>query len=287
MPCRPAISPRLVLRQYATSQLPARPAPAALNRRPSTRPSPPALKPYPPLLKSSSLPSHRYSPPDRIYTQRKAFLYAYYAHLLKRSHLVLLFAHDNLSVPDTNRLRAALKKVPVPSPSTSTILHTRSDKDVHGVQEEEGQGALLTVTRTGVFAALAKTIDNSISLAPFLTGQTALLTCPSLSPKYLSALLRTMNRSLTTSKRPESREKVVKQPYMTLVAGVLGGNRLVGAEEVVKVSKLPELAVLQAQVVGLLEGSGRNLVNILAQAGGGGLVRTLEGLQKNLGEEVG
>ena len=96
-----------------------------------------------------------------------------------------------------------------------------------------------------------------------------------------------MNRSLTTSKRPESREKVVKQPYMTLVAGVLGGNRLVGAEEVVKVSKLPELAVLQAQVVGLLEGSGRNLVNILAQAGGGGLVRTLEGLQKNLGEEVG
>ena len=287
MTCRPTNQSRLIQRQYATTQLSPRPSPTSFFPRASVKPASSHLEPPPRPLKSSQ-PNHRTSSPDRIYTQRKAFLYAYYAHLLQRSPVVLLFAHDNLSVPDTNRLRAAIKKVPVPSPPPSAMPVTRSTKGRRKGEEvkEEDRGALLTITRTGVFAALAKTMDNSISLAPFLTRQTALLTCPSLSPKYLSALLRTVNRSLTTSKRPESREKEVKQPYMTLIAGVLGGNRLVGAEEVGKVSKLPELGVLQAQVVGLLEGSGKSLVGTLAQAGGGGLVRTLQGLQKDL-EEAG
>jgi len=79
----------------------------------------------------------------------------------------------------------------------------------------------------------------------------------------------------------------VKQPYLKLVAGVLEGNRLVGAEELGRVSKLPELDTLRVQVVGLLEGTGRSLVGLLGQAGGGGLVRTLQGLEKDLGEKAG
>jgi len=79
----------------------------------------------------------------------------------------------------------------------------------------------------------------------------------------------------------------VKQPYLKLVAGVLEGNRLVGAEELGRVSKLPELDTLRVQVVGLLEGTGRSLVGLLGQAGGGGLVRTLQGLEKDRGEKAG
>ena len=43
------------------------------------------------------------------------------------------------------------------------------------------------------------------------------------------------------------------------------------------------MEVLRSQLVGLLEMSGRGLVGVLGQAGGGGLVRTLQGLEKNLG----
>lgn len=78
---------------------------------------------------------------------------------------------------------------------------------------------------------------------------------------------------------------------MKLVAGILEGGRLVGVKEIERVGKLPEMDVLRAQVVGLLEGQGRGLLGVLGQAGGGGLVRTLQGLEAGLkegekGEEV-
>ncbi len=277
MPHRRQIVMSPPLRRYATTQLP--PQPASTFK--------PAYTSIPiPKLPSKSIPSsmmptsdrpHYISPPDRIYTQRKAFLYAYYAHLLKRSSLVLLFTHDNLSVPDTNRLRAAIKRVPIPPPPALTIKTSRGRKkrpENTGPQPVEAvavdsEGAQLTVLRTGVFGALARTTIPSASLAPYLDGQTALLTCPSLSPTYLSALLRTINRSLTAAKRPAVRDKEVKQPNLRLVAGVLEGNRLVGVEELGRVGKLPELDTLRGQVVGLLEGSGKSLVGLLAQAGGG------------------
>ena len=124
-------------------------------------------------------------------------------------------------------------------------------------------------------------------LSHYLDGQTALVTCDSLSPPYLSALLRSISRSISASKRPEIRDKQVKQPYLNLVAGVLEGSQLVGIEELGRIAKLPELDTLRAQVVGLLEGSGRGLVGLLAQAGGGTLVRTIQGLEKELKGESG
>lgn len=53
-------------------------------------------------------------------------------------------------------------------------------------------------------------------------------------------------------------------------------------KEVEQVGKLPELEVLRAQVVGLLEGQARGLLGVLGQAGGGGLLRTLQGLEEGL-----
>jgi large subunit ribosomal protein L10 len=72
---------------------------------------------------------------------------------------------------------------------------------------------------------------------------------------------------------------------MKLVAGILEGGRLVGGKEIERVKDLPELDILRAQVVGMLEGQGRSLVGLLSQAGGGGLVRTLQGLEKGMQEE--
>ena len=56
-------------------------------------------------------------------------------------------------------------------------------------------------------------------------------------------------------------------------------------EEIRAVGKLPELDLLRGQVVGLLEGSARSLIGTLEGAAGGGLVRTLQGLEKGLAEK--
>ena len=295
MPPRNPLSPALVIRRHATTQLPLPKASSSVSNAHSNPPSILTAKaPAPPRLIAPS--------PSRIYTERKAYLYAYYAHLLRRSHLVLLFEHDNLSQADMNRVRIAIQKVVVPPPPTTpssssppppptTQSKGKKTKASRGVEPSElhleNEPARITIVRTGVFSALAKSMDTATSLAPFLTGQTAMLTCPSLSPSYLSKLLRAINRAITASKRPDKRDKVVKQPLLRLVAGLLEGNRLLGAKEVEGVSKLPEMDVLRAQLVGMLEGQGRSLVGVLGQAGGGGLVRTLQGLEKDLEGKAG
>ena len=52
-------------------------------------------------------------------------------------------------------------------------------------------------------------------------------------------------------------------------------------------SKLSELDGLRSELVGLLEMRGRELVGVLGQAAGGGLVRTLQGLENDLKEKEG
>ena len=52
--------------------------------------------------------------------------------------------------------------------------------------------------------------------------------------------------------------------------------------DVDKLGKLPDLDGLRSQLVGLLEMRGRELVGVLGQAGGGSLVRTLQGRENDL-----
>ena len=67
----------------------------------------------------------------------------------------------------------------------------------------------------------------------------------------------------------------------------MDGNRVVPAAEVEAMTKTPDLDTLRAQVVGMLEGQGRSLVGVLGQAGGGGLIRTLQGLEAGMKEKDG
>ncbi|KAL1411046.1 hypothetical protein Q8F55_001993 [Vanrija albida] len=204
----------------------------------------------------------------RTYTERKAFLHTYYGHLLDRSQLLLLFTHDNLSVADSRVLRNAIASVPVPRPADAAP------------EDAAPERAALTIARTGLLRnVVAGQTGAKATLAPHLTGQAALLTSPTLSPRYLSGVLAAIEKAL---KKVKKAEPDAKQPTLKLVAGVLEGNRLVTPEAIADVSKLPELDQLRAQLVGLLEQPGRQLIGVLSQAGGGALVRTLQGLEQGL-----
>ena len=105
---------------------------------------------------STSLPT---SSTDRVYPARKAFLHAYYGHLLSTSELVLLFSHANLTVAELNKVRRALAKLPppLPSPSASAIASSSGNAGVEAGEAEsqaEPAKATLTITRTGLLSAL-------------------------------------------------------------------------------------------------------------------------------------
>ncbi|CAK9784494.1 hypothetical protein CC85DRAFT_284729 [Cutaneotrichosporon oleaginosum] len=250
------------------------------------RPSLAALRGYAtaaakPAAKAASSPAPVFRSPSaeanvpRIYTERKAFLYDYYTHLMQRSQLVLLFKHENLTVPTSGKLRAAIAKIPVPRPASLP-------------QEQDIERATLTVTRTGILAPVVRAARPNADFSPLLDGPTAIITCPSLSPKYVNAMLGAIERVVKASKKEEDPKKgPASQPTFTLLAGILEGNTLLNPAQVVEAAKLPELDQLRAQLIGLLETPQRQLIGVVQQAGGGSLVRTLQGLEESLKEKEG
>ncbi|KAK4687037.1 hypothetical protein P7C73_g3071, partial [Tremellales sp. Uapishka_1] len=111
------------------------------------------------------------------------------------------------------------------------------------------------------------------------------LTMTDLSPPYLAKMISAIERTIKKVQKEESTAKdakPVKQPAVGVVVGIVERNRLVGVDEIAQIGKLGDLDALRSQLVGLLEVNSRNLVGVLAQAGGGGLVRTLQGLEVDL-----
>lgn len=202
-------------------------------------------------------------PSERIYTDRKTYLYDYYTHLLQTSQLVLLFQHDNLSVSDLQKIRQGMAKIAPPPSQTETPTPRAS----------------LTILRTGILSALTR--HQSIPF-PKLKGQTALLTSPTLSPKYMSQILTSIQRTIKKNQREGSKDQLVKQPELKLLFGYVEGRQVLEVGDVDELGKLPDLDGLRSQLVGLLEMRGRELVGVLGQAGGGSLVRTLQGRENDL-----
>lgn len=249
--------------------------------------------------KSPKLPKYKDST-GRVFGDRKAYLYAYYDHLLKSSKVTLLFEHDNIAINEMNQIRRAIKQLPTqPMPFTprapvkpGKAKAKPKAKDVEAESENSAMAApavlanpaQMLVVRTGILSAVAREQPKSVDLTPWLKGQRALITCPSVSPTYLKSVLAVIKRIVRKIQREEVRGKETKQPKMNLIVAVVDGKQLLGAQEVEEMVKIPELDTLRAQVVGLLEGSGRNLVGVLSQAGGGSLVRTLQGLEESMKE---
>jgi large subunit ribosomal protein L10 len=254
MPPRPSLA---ALRGYATAA-----APKAAGKAPAA------------AAPAWTSPSAEANAP-RIYTERKAFLYDYYTHLMQRSQLVLLFKHENLTVPTSGQLRAAIAKIPVPRPASVPA-------------EQKLEKATLTVTRTGILAPVVRAVRPNADFSPLLDGPTAVITCPSLSPKYVKAMLGAVERVMKAAQKDEDPKKgPVAQPAFTLLAGVIEGNTLLNPAQVADAAKLPELDQLRSQLIGLLETPQRQLLGVVQQAGGGSLVRTLQGLEEGLKEKEG
>ncbi|WVR05378.1 hypothetical protein IAU60_002392 [Kwoniella sp. DSM 27419] len=218
----------------------------------------------------------------RVYTPRKTFLWNYYTHLLDKSKLVLVFQHDNLTAAEWSKLRRAVHKIPTPArPFDVNAPVSEPTAEGESPASTSIDRASLLVVRSGVFASLAEKSRSPIST--HFAGQRAILTCPDLSPGYLAKLLSTVNRTIKSLKRENS----TKQPTLQLIAGLVEGQQVMSEKQLADLGKLPELDVLRAQVVGLLESQSRSLVGVLSQAAGGSLVRTLQGLENDLKEKDG
>ncbi|EKD01747.1 hypothetical protein A1Q2_03984 [Trichosporon asahii var. asahii CBS 8904] len=248
--------------------MPPRPAVNILRRAASTLAEKPALAS---------------TQPGRVYPERKAFLFKYYEHLLQRSQLVLLFKHQNLSVAQSQQIRHAIQKIPVPALPAATAAEA-----AEGSPAPEAERAVMTITRTGLLAPVVRSVQiGGAGLESHLQGPTALITCPTISPKYVKQVLAAIETTIKkNSKKAEKKDEVVKNPEFTLVAGVLEGSRLMDPKQIKDVAQLPELDQLRAQLLGLLEMPGRQLLGVLNQAGGGGLVRTLQGLEESLKKDA-
>jgi large subunit ribosomal protein L10 len=146
--------------------------------------------------------------------------------------------------------------------------------------------ATFTIARTGLLSAVVRSGNTpTASLSPLLSGPVALLTTPSLSPPYLKSLFAAMNKSLGYRPPPSTSASTPTSSRLILLGALLEGNKVLSASEITSlVASTPELSTLRAQLVGLLEMPGRSLLGVTQMAGGGGLVRTLMGLEAGLKE---
>ncbi|TYJ56710.1 hypothetical protein B9479_002641 [Cryptococcus floricola] len=244
--------------------------PAASLRAPSrtlsttcARPAAAAASPKPPRITTS---------PSRVYTPRKTYLWNLYSNILHKSPLLLVFDHANLTAAEWSQLRRGVNAIKRPVKPWDPSLSGEEQ-----AERTEIATAQLQVVRSGVFQAVSG--SSSSPIMPHLAGQRAVLTCTSLSPTYLAKILSSLSRTIKSLKR-ENAEGA--QPTLNLVAGLVEGHKVMTQKELEELGKLPELDVLRAQVVGMLEGQGRSLVGVLGQAAGGSLVRTLQGLEKDM-----
>lgn len=233
----------------------------------------------------------------RVFPAQKAFRFEVYEHIVEHARMNLLFAHGNISTAVWNQIRAAVKNLAVPEEAKEAIKPPRIEvtkgkkkRVVAGPNNSaviwpEGRASVM-YTRTGVFRAMTKArvkagkAKEEETFTPWLSSNTAVISCPALSPKYLDQILRVVGRVLRENQKDDKVAKE-KQPKFDLTVAMLDG-RLVGRAEVERIRKLPELDILRAQSVGVLEQAGRQMLGILSQAAGGSLVRTLQGLEKDL-----
>lgn len=262
MPPRPTFA---ALRGYATAVKPAAKGKAKAAAAAAAPPKPVYVSPS----ATANAP--------RIYTERKAWLYDYYHHLLSRSQLVLVFKHENLTVADSGAIRTAIAKIPVPKPASVP-------------QETEMEKATMTVTRTGILSPVVRAVRPvATEFTKSLEGPTAIISCPSMSPKYIKQMLAAIEKVMKAAKKDDDPKAKggVKQPAFSLLAGIIEGNTFLDPAQLQEAAKLPELDQLRSQLIGLLETPQRQLLGVVQQAGGGSLVRTLQGLEADLKEKEG
>jgi ribosomal protein L10 len=245
-------------------------------------------------------------PVPRPYSEKKTLRYNQYTRILEAStHTPLIFLqHTNFTAERFIRLRRDIVTA-----SDRARASNATDGALHPASHFASP--TLTVIRTGIFGVAlrefaAVPVEESSKLAGWLNGPLAVLSLPSLLPPQLHAILRAMDRAVPP-KKPKTQEQLAKEleeknadpvtpgrrikrqrpvlaPELKVVGALIEG-RIFSAVGLQTVATLPSLDTMRAQLVGLLGMPSMQLVRVLGDAGGGKLVRLLEGLKLSL-EEV-
>ncbi|KIM88775.1 hypothetical protein PILCRDRAFT_813753 [Piloderma croceum F 1598] len=242
----------------------------------------------------------KYKGKPRFFGERKTHLYHQYLKILESSAKkpIIFLHHNDFTAQRLIKLRRDV--IAASAPSLASPSPTPAS-----------DAPIITIVRSAVFGAALRdfaplNIDASRKIANFvLKGGLAILALPSFDPPQLDAILRIMERTVPPRKpltqaqldeieaekkadpvMPGRAPQKVKQPLQPelKLLGALIERRVFSAHEVKDVSKLPTMATLRAQVVGLLSSPATQLAAVLGEASGGKLARTLEGLKKGLEE---
>lgn len=236
----------------------------------------------------------QYRPNSRTYGDRKAHLHAQYARMLASNDLLLLVQYDNVPVRTLDKMRREVANLASKSKIPPSSLASPSPPPS------------VTIIRPGVFTASLRTKFNEATVqkaTKALRGSYAVISSQSLNPPQLAQLIRLVDRVAPPPKNqaaaldpgakkpstalagdiPEAPPKAKSPPSIKLVAGVVE-DRFFLVEDLERVSKLPTMETLQAQIVGLLSAPASKLAGLLGAASGGSLLRTLQGYEKGLEE---
>ncbi|KAH9829429.1 uncharacterized protein C8Q71DRAFT_790126 [Rhodofomes roseus] len=242
-------------------------------------------------------------PGPRKYNARKTYLYNKYTHLIESSPQkpVLLFMHSGFTVPRLINLRLDIAK--------AAARHASAPSLVGPSPAPAQEPPTLTFIRSSIFGVVLRdltSLDKTtvVDFASEIEGGLAALSFPNLNPPQLNAILKMLEKTLRPPRQkteaelaherklaeasfvPGRRPKRVRDPptpQLTL-AGALIEGRLFQAPGVLKVTELPTLETLRAQLVGMLSAPAMQLAMVLGEASGAKLHRTLEGLRKGLEE---
>lgn len=211
-------------------------------------------------------------------SDRKTYLYGTYERVMNESELLLLFQAENLNMPLMKEVRAQVAQIPIPATDRERLVA------LNGGQPWDRPPSRFSVVRTGLLRPVCRKHESEAiqELGPYLHGQLALLACPVLSPEYLGCLLRAMEKPVAAAAGaidPKSDQKV---PKLTPLVAVVERARLIEAQGLPALTKLPDLATLRAQLVGLLSAPGQQLAGVLSQARGGLLAATLDARRRDL-----
>jgi ribosomal protein L10 len=229
----------------------------------------------------------------RIFSEKKTFLYNKYLKILNSSQQspLLFLSHTDFTAKNLIALRSHIANA-----------HQAQQKLL-----QKDQQPSLSVIRTGIFGVAIRDLpsipnDESAKLASWLQGPLALLYLPLLHPPHLAAILKAIDRAVPQKRQDEEelrrreadkkadpetpgrrvkKRRPVLNPKLALVGALIDG-RMYATEQVREIASLPPLDTLRAQLIGLLSGPSVQLTALLGEAGGGKLVRTLEGLKTSL-----
>lgn len=245
----------------------------------------------------------------RVFPDRKAFQFNWYTRMLNEAQTkpLIIFHREDFTAERLRKLRADLHTTTqkIKRPATLPSL-----SDPTPAPAEPYPAPTLTVVRSSIFGAALRDYANFTStdmamldrMTDDVHGGYAVLSFPELSPPYLAGVLRALERAVpppppvapvdpkqpkkdpTHPGRKEKRFKPILTPTLRVVGGIVEGRVLL-ADSVKEVGKLPTLDVLRSQIVGLLSAPGMQLAGVLNSAAGGQLARTLEGYKLSLEEE--